>query len=207
MADRCEGTSAGRVRDYSPKDEPETSCQPTKAELAEQEKAREKQAEEARNRYFAGGGDEGGMSKRAASTPAPVPTSQDDKRLRQVNDANRTAQLDPPLEDDPWGNAIVAAAAGGVTAGVRAAAATAIDAGGAALAKEGTKAAAKKLAKEAVKSTFNTGGVTAGETETKPSEPGFGGESKTNGTSAPAKEPNQTPVPLRIPEAPRVIQG
>lgn len=79
----------------------------------------ERAAEALRNAYYAEGGDEGGRCKNASSDAGAYrPMLNDDPALKV---SLRTAAIDHPLEDDPWGNALAAGVAGGIVAGARSA--------------------------------------------------------------------------------------
>lgn len=111
-------------RSSGPRESSASSCEPSaeerEAAAVGKEREAEKEAEARRNAYFARGTDEGGRSYRATSDASRILSSNpDDPRAKA---AARTAKIDPPLQDDVLGNAIVAAAAGGVLAGGRAAA-------------------------------------------------------------------------------------
>jgi hypothetical protein len=118
MTDRCDAADR-RPRDYSSQD---TSCEPTREETATAriaaQQAADREAEARRDTYIASGSDEGGRSKRASSDVGAVQTSTaDDKNLRIINNAKK---YDRPIESDPYGNAIIGVAAGGVIGGIRA---------------------------------------------------------------------------------------
>jgi len=111
-----------RERDWS---NVETSCEPTKEEVAAAADAREREAareaEARRDAYITGGTDEGGQSKRASSDPSTTqPWTSDSQRLRNLASVPK---YDFPIQSDPYGNALVSALAGGIVAGVGATAA------------------------------------------------------------------------------------
>jgi hypothetical protein len=214
MSERCEGPSQ-RARAYT---ENEPRCEPT-AEQSEEakiraERAADQAAEARRNAYYASGGDEGGRSYRRTSDASQYPrSSPDDPGLKEYR---RTKALDPPLQPDPLGNAIVAALAGGAIAGVGAAAGKVTVESAAAAAGEAAAAkAAGKLATEAAKTAAreafraSAAGVGLGEVGARPSEgkpatsavAAPAGMSSPDGASAPAPGPTQSVAPVRIPEA------
>jgi hypothetical protein len=211
MTDRCSGATS-RQRTYSSDD---SSCQPTdeqsEARAVAREQEAEREAEAHRNAYFAANTDEGGRSSRASSdTRSYSPMLHDDPQLKA---SRRTAALDPPLLDDPYGNAIVAAAAGGLISGVRAASAEALVPHGRSVAQhiatQTAKGIAKGVAKGIIKSTMTTGPEMPSD-PIKPAPQGSGssstpaGQTSSKATSEAAPEPNQSFGPVRIPF---VVQG
>jgi hypothetical protein len=161
MTDQC---SSIRSRERSSTDY-ETSCRPTDEQKAEKEvsghQQAEREAEARRNDHFAAGTDEGGRCAKASSdASAYSPMLSDDPKMKEYL---RTKRLDPPIQSDPAGNAIIGALAGGVVSGVRAAAAEALlpsTAGTSVLEHAATSAGtslAKTAGKEALKKTFETG--------------------------------------------------
>lgn len=203
MTDACTSARASR----RPVTENEASCAPSaeEAETAklDRERTEAKEAEARRNAYFASGTDEGGRSSRASSDArAHDPSSHDDPKLKA---SRRTAALDLPLQDDVVGNAVVAAAAGGVAAGVRA---VAVQRPAAALVT-GAKETAKSLAKGAVRSTFDTGpelAKPAAPTPAKREEPAPpAGRTGPRGTSEVAPTPTSSEPPMT--PGPVVVRG
>ncbi len=203
MTDACSSISRRDQRQVS---ESETSSTPTaeerEAAKIDREKAAEKEAEARRNAYFASGTDEGGRSSRAASDArSHDPSSHDDPKLKE---SRRTAAIDPPLQDDVVGNAIVAAAASGLAGGLRA---VAVQRPGAAAAVAATKTA-KSLASKAVLSTTNTGPEVAPQSPSKPlaSSPSDAGRTGPKGTSEVAPAPNRSEPPPAV-LGPVVVRG
>lgn len=203
MTDACTSVRGSR----RPVTENEPSCTPS-AEQSEtakldRERAAAKEAEARRNAYFASGTDEGGRSSRASSDArAHDPSSHDDPKLKA---SRRTQALDLPLQDDVIGNAIVAAAAGGVVAGARA---VAVQRPAAALLTGATQTA-KSLAKEAVLSTFDTGPELAEPQAARPAKreeptPPVGRTSP-RGTSEVVPEPTSSELPMT--PGPVVVRG
>ena len=151
MTDRCDSLSNNRRTDYSPS---ERACEPSgedkaAAEIA-QRQAAEREAEVRRNDYYASGTDEGGRSSHASSDPGkPQTSSTYDQRDANARIGEYTKRIDPPLQDDPAGNALVGAAAGGLIGGVKAASVAGGDAAAGAIAKVAADTAAKGLVKSA----------------------------------------------------------
>lgn len=227
--DRCDGASR-RHHDYSPS---ETACEPSAEESASAAEARRQEADRAadarREAYIQSDEDVGGACRAAASQPSTSPSQcDDDPRLR---DAQRTSKIDPPLEDDVAGNAIIGALGGGLVAGARSAAGGAV---GRSVLAQATDHAAKDLAttvvKEGVKKGVNeameaaagrgddptaTATTTATASSSPPSPPGPApaaaapaGRSSTRATSEPVKEPTvSVDTTPRIPLPPTVIRG
>jgi hypothetical protein len=190
--------------------EAETACSPSaeQAEARKLERARTeaREAEARRDAYFASGTDEGGRSARASSDARSYdPSNNDDPKLKA---SLRTAAIDSPLQDDVVGNAIVAAASGGLAAGVRA---VAVQRPAAALGIAATKTV-KSLAGKALISTFHTGpevakpraSVEKTETSHGPAVPG--GWTGPRGTSEVAPEPKASEAPPR-PLGPVMVRG
>lgn len=100
------------------------SCQTSPEQRAEAEEARRQESDRAaearRDAYLASGTHEGGRSYRASSDASRVETSNPDDVQAKV--AARTRRMDPPLQDDVLGNALVGVAAGGLGGAVRSAA-------------------------------------------------------------------------------------
>ncbi|MBX3187367.1 MAG: hypothetical protein KF819_10150 [Labilithrix sp.] len=198
MTDRCTDVTARRPRDYCADERASSpSKEDVEASRVANERAAEREAETRRNAYFSAGTDEGGRS-RAASSDASVwaQSTKDDPGLREWS---RTRRVDPPLQDDPLGNAIVAAAAGGVVAGARAASA---QVGLDSAAKGLVKAAAKVVAKEMLESTkVELPAEQPAQPSTPPRAPASGapGRSSPHGASELVRDPVRSEGP-RIPE-------
>ncbi len=219
MSDRCSAalvTSGSRLASFE-----ERASAPTPEEAAtasvNQAHDAEREAEARRNAYYAAGGDEGGRCSRASSDARTYePMLRDDPHLK---DARHTARMDPPLQDDPYGNALVGALAGGLAGGVGAAArqAAAPRAGTAHLlayvARATAREVAEEMAKEAVSQTWQVG-PELGEAGASGTAPGSSaaperagppaGRTGARGVSEAAPEANQSPAPVRIPF---VVQG
>lgn len=161
----------------------------------------ERAAEARRNAYYADGGDEGGLCKNASSdASAYSPMLKDNPALK---DSLRTAAIDPPLEDDPWGNALAAGVVGGVAAGVRSAATDAlIPIAPRHIVQNITVGTAREVAKKeavvAAKATMNMGPAEgasptqaseSNDSSTTSSSSSSAGMSTRFATSAPANEP------------------
>jgi len=214
MTDRCMN-AASRPRTYSSE---ETGCQPNDEQLETQqvnrEQEAEREAEARRNAYYASGGDEGGRCARASSDASRYSPMLPDNP--QLKDSRRSAASDPPLKDDPYGNAIVSAVAGGIAGGVRRAAVEALATPGRSvlehMAIETGKGMAKGAAKTAITSTMRpaadvdpTPPAHAKDVPpTPPATPPPAGRTGSAGTSEVVNEPNQSCAPVY---APLVIVG
>ena len=129
----------------------------------------------------------------------------------QLKDSRRTAAIDPPLQDDPYGNAIISAVAGGIAGGVRRAAAEAVVMPGRSvvehIAIETGKGVAKSVAKKAVSSTMHPGpdvdpappAASKKDASPPPAPTGSAGRSGPAGTSSVVNEPNQSFAPVYTP--------
>jgi hypothetical protein len=133
VTERCDGLGTRRAGRASYE---EAASEPS-AEDIERKREREQPTQAAgdarRDDWIAG------MSRDAASTPAPRPPTCDgptpaerareesERRSREMHMASRahTAKTDRPLEDDPIGNAIPGLVAGGIAAGAHSAGASA----------------------------------------------------------------------------------
>jgi hypothetical protein len=213
MTDQC---SSLRSRERTSTDYPR-SCQAseeqkaTKEASTDQEAARE--AEARRDEYITSGTDEGGRSLKASSDASKYsPMLNDDPKMKEWL---RTKQIDPPIQSDPAGNAIVGALGGGLVAGARTAAAEALfpsTAGTSVLAHAATSAG-KSLAKEpamgALKKSFETVPdivpTSTPATSASPAAPSLVGRSGGGGTkSEVVPEPTQSAAPFA---GPWVIRG
>lgn len=215
MTDRCSNI---RPRERSSTDY-DSSSQPTEEQKASKEalghQQAEREAEARRNEYFSSGTDEGGRCADASSDASTYsPMLSDDPKMKEWL---RTKQLDPPVQSDPAGNAIIGALGGGLVSGARAAAAEALfpsTAGTSVLAHAATNAGtslALSAAKAGAKETFRTGPeITPPKPEgaSKPVTPATSspvGRSGGNGTrSEVVPEPTMSPAPYA---GPWVVRG
>lgn len=223
--DGCSDTRR-RAENYS---SAENACTETREQREtvseERRQSTEREAEARRNAYFASGTDEGGRSYRASSDASVAAQQCPDDPLARI--AKRTEAYDRPLQDDPLGNALAAAAVGGILYGGKMAAKEALETGlesagrsvlshaAEKVAKDVPKQVIKHVVKEAVKSyvekaTRGDGTVpssAASGSTTEPSNEAAGGWS-IGATSAEPKTPNQSDAPAppvgqdRVPFAP-----
>lgn len=200
MTERCTGLSSPK-RHSSIEDD--ASCRPSPEQSAAKQVAdkedAERAAEQRRNDYFANNTDEGGRCARASSDARSYSPMLKDDPI-ELKNSRKSAALDGPIESDPLGNAIIAALAGGLFAGVGSAAASGTKHVAVEIGKETGKAVVKAVAKEGLKSTLNVG------PEPPPSKPestpkaanpvGPVGKTGANGTSEVVPEPNQSAAPV-----------
>lgn len=210
MTHRC---SAASARPTSVPIEP-NDCRPTAEERESHalasEHAAERDAEIARNRYFATHTDEGGRCLDASSDAGSYsPMLRDDPALK---DSRRTAASDYALMPDPLGNAIASAIVGGVIAGVGAAAADALVSGAEAapviehIGRNVAVKVAKSVVKQTVKATVReyfedeAARAAASASPTSPATPPVpAGRTSPKAASEVVKEPNSSPVPIYTP--------
>lgn len=208
MTNRCSATSSRPSPVSIEPNESRPSAEDVESRAIARERASEREAELARNRYFESFTHEGGRCLDASSDAgAYSPFHRDDPALK---DSRRTAALDPPIEKDGLGNAVAGAVISGVVGGARTSAAwgtpvmteiarqVAIK-----VVKSAIKHEVKALVREQLESAVtpavspSTGGAPS--PAAADAAPAPAGRTSPKAASEIVKEPNMTPGPAYTP--------